>query len=117
MLFVSIVRCHLVGALECSALTKPEVAQLERLQNVLIWKLYCAQTRRFQQPRDFADRPTAEALRVWLQVPTVESQLVVSRVNWLVDSINHGPTQFEQRMRRNVKKICGTLITLHFTQL
>jgi hypothetical protein len=29
MLFVSIVRCHLVGALECYALTKPEAAELD----------------------------------------------------------------------------------------
>ena len=94
MLYVSIVRCHLVGALECYALTKSEIAQLERLQNVFIWKLHCAQNRRFQEPRDFAVRPTAEALRVWLQVPTVESQLVISRVNWLVESIKHGPAQF-----------------------
>lgn len=93
-LFISIVRCHLVGALECYALTKSEVAQLERLQNVFLWKVHCARTRPLQQPRDYADRPTAEALRVWLQISTVESQLAVSRVDWLVTSINHGPAQF-----------------------
>ena len=38
----------------------------------------------------FANRPTAEALRVWLQI---QSQFVISRANWLVDNFNYGSIQ------------------------
>ena len=93
ILYSSVVRCHLVGALECYALTKSETAKLERQQNVFLWRLHCFCHDLPAGPEKYRNRPTSERLREWLGVHTVESQLVVARVSWLVDSKLGGPPQ------------------------
>ena len=92
-MYSSVVRCHLVGALECYALTKSETAKLERQQNVFLWRLHCFCHDLPAGPEKYRNRPTSERLREWLGVHTVESQLVVARVSWLVDSKLGGPPQ------------------------
>lgn len=58
-----------------------------KLRN-LIWKLYCAQTRRFQQPRDFADRPTGPRLKPYVfgsRFPLLSlSLLFLVFIGWLI---------------------------------
>ena len=93
VLYTSVVRCHLVGALECYALTKSDTARLERQQNVFLWRLHCFRHNLPAGPDKYSARPTSQRLRLWLGVPTVESQLVVARVTWLVDCKLTGPPQ------------------------
>ena len=87
ILYSSVVRCHLVGALECYALTKSETAKLERQQNVFLWRLHCFCHALPAGPEKYRNRPTSERLREWLGVHTVESQLVVARVSGLVTGV------------------------------
>ena len=81
------------GPHECYALTNSETARLERQQNDLRWRLHCFCHDLPVGPEKYRNRPMSERLREWLAVHTVESQLVVARVSWLVDSKLGGPPQ------------------------
>ena len=62
-------------------------------QNDLRWRLHCFCHDLPAGPEKYRNRPMSERLREWLAVHTVESQLVVARVSWLVDSKLGGTPQ------------------------